>query len=178
MKKKYADCSKVKDIQEKEFKKLDTKADPYFGSACVTKMIKVAQKWDVPRANGIQETILDEGYKWLTLYPKSENFAVTAIYNEKSEFVEFYFDVAKKVKYKSRIPHILDLYLDIVLTKDNEVLFLDEEELKNALKQTEIKQKDYDLARKTADKIVNKFHDQETFDNLKQISDDYLNQLS
>ncbi|MGN1330053.1 MAG: DUF402 domain-containing protein [Clostridia bacterium] len=178
MKKKFADCSKINDIQEKEFKKIAIKNDPYWATVCCTTILKVTNKWDVPRENGNDVTILDVGYKWITLYPKAENFAITAIYNAKSELVEFYFDIAKKVKYKSRIPYILDLYLDIVMTKDNQVIFLDEEELKNALNTLAISQKDYDLAKRTADKIVNKFHNQQNFEELKETAGRFLNDLA
>ena len=41
MKKKHADYSKIKDILEKEFKKLDTKNDPEFGTVCLLNAKKV-----------------------------------------------------------------------------------------------------------------------------------------
>ncbi len=41
----------------------------------------------------------------------------------------------------------------ITETKENEVIFLDEEELKKALETNEIKKKDYDQAKRTADKM-------------------------
>ena len=55
--------------------------------------------------------------------PKGEKFTIIAVFNEKSEFLEFYFDIAKKTKPKAIIPYIYDLYLDIVITKENEVIF-------------------------------------------------------
>ncbi len=176
MKKKHADYSKIKDILEKEFKKLDTKNDPEFGTVCLLNAKKVEKKWRVPRENG-EEVILDMGYRWLTLYPRDENYAIIAVFNSKSELVEFYFDIAKKVKYKARVPYIIDLYLDVVFTKENDVIFLDEDELEEAFKLLDIKQKDYELAKKTADKIVNRYHNQEEFDKLKEIASNYLDKL-
>lgn len=44
MKKKHADYSKIKDILEKEFKKLDTKNDPEFGTVCLLNAKKVEKK--------------------------------------------------------------------------------------------------------------------------------------
>ena len=108
MKKKHADYSKIKDILEKEFKKLDTKNDPEFGTVCLLNAKKVEKKWRVPRENG-EEVILDTGYRWLTLYPRDENYAIIAVFDTNSELVEFYFDIAKKVKYKARVPYIIDL---------------------------------------------------------------------
>ena len=64
------------------------------------------------------------------------------------------------------------------MTKDNQVIFLDEEELKNALNTLAISQKDYDLAKRTADKIVNKFHNQQNFEELKETAGRFLNDLA
>ena len=177
MKKKYADLSKVKDVGETEFIKMDTPNDPFFGIVCLTTIKQALKDWNVPRDNGTKEQILGENYKWINMYPKEANFCLTAIFNDKSEFVEFYFDIAKKVNYKPSVPYTEDLYLDIVITKENDVIFLDENELEEALKLSDIKQKDYELARKTADKIVNKYHKPEEFEKMKKIASDYLDIL-
>lgn len=178
MKKKYANCSNFKDIEEKRFKKIRLRGNSEIGTICLTTILKVKKQWEVPRDNGNTEKILDVGYKWVTIYPKKERFAIIAIFDENNEFVEFYFDIAKKVKYKSIVPYIEDLYLDIVMTKDNKVIFLDEDELKKALQTNVIKQEDYEKAKKTADRIVNKFHNQERFDELKVAAIEYLEKLN
>ena len=41
----------------------------------------------------------------------------------------------------------------------------------------EIDQTDYQVIRKTADKIVNKYHKPEEFEKLKKIADGYLDKL-
>lgn len=177
MRRKYADYSKHKDIIEKDYRKLDTDNDSYFGAVCLLDIKQVAQKWRVAREGREDDVILDMGYRWLTLYPREENFCIIAIYDVKSELVEFYFDICKKIKYKPKVPSMHDLYLDVVLTNRNEVIFLDEDELNEAYKSGNIKQEDYELAKRTADKILNKFHGQADFDRLKQIADEYLGQL-
>ena len=153
MKKKYGDLSKVKDIIDSDFVKLETPNDSFFGAVCMSYIKKVLNKWRVPRDNGKEEVILDMGYRWITLYPRNENYAIIAMYNIKGELIEFYFDIAKKINFKARIPYTEDWYLDIVLTKKNDVIFLDEDELEEALKLADISQKDYETVRKTADKI-------------------------
>lgn len=177
MNKKYANFSKYKDVDEKKFKKMKIKGDPEYVTACLTSIIKVNKEWIVPRENNRTEKIMADGYQWLTLFPKGEKFTIIAVFNEKSEFLEFYFDIAKKTKPKAIIPYIYDLYLDIVITKENEVIFLDEEELKKALETNEIKKKDYDQAKRTADKIVNRYHNPERFENLKKVATQYLRQI-
>lgn len=177
MRKKYADYSNYKDILEKEYKKLDIKNDKYFEAATIIDIKKVAKQWVVKRKNGEEEIIMDAGFKWINLYPKEENFVIVAIFDTNLNIVEFYFDIAKDIKYKPKNPVIKDLFLDVVITHKNEVEFLDENELEEAYKMSEIKQKDYELAKKTADKIVNKFHKEDEFEKLKQIAIDYLNKL-
>ena len=51
------------------------------------------------------------------------------------------------------------------------------DELEEALKLADISQKDYETVRKTADKIVNKYHKPEEFEKLKKIADGYLDKL-
>ena len=177
MKKKYADYSKDNNILEKEYKKLDTPNDPYFGAITLVNITKVKEKTIVTRDNGEEYIILDDGYKRLNMYPKEENFVIIAIYDIKSNLVEFYFDISKDIKYKPKVPVIKDLYLDVVITKNNYVEFIDEPELEEAYKMADIKQEDYELARKTADKIVNKFHNPKEFEKLKQTASDYLDKL-
>ena len=65
---------------------------------------------------------------------KDENFVIIAIYDIKSNLVEFYFDISKDIKYKPKVPVIKDLYLDVVITKNNYVEFIDEPELEEAYK--------------------------------------------
>lgn len=177
MKKKYGDLSKVKDIIDSDFVKLETPNDSFFGAVCMSYIKKVLNKWRVPRDNGKEEVILDIGYRWITLYPRNENYAIIAMFNVKSELIEFYFDIAKKINYKARVPYTDDWYLDIVLTKENDVIFLDEDELEEAFKMGEISQEDYQVIRKTADKIVNKYHKPEEFEKMKKIATEYLEKL-
>ena len=163
MKKKYGDLSKIKDIIDSDFVKLETPNDQFFGAVCMSYIKKVLNKWRVPRDNGNDEVILDIGYRWETLYPRNENYSIIAMYNIKGELIEFYFDIAKKINFKARIPYTEDWYLDIVLTKKNDVIFLDEDELEEALKLADISQKDYETVRKTTYKIDNKNHKPEEF---------------
>ena len=174
LKRKYADYPDKKDILEKELKRADMSKDSYFNTICLLEINKVEKQWKVPRENREDEIILDNGYKWLTMYPKNENFTIIAIFNLKHEFVEFYFDIAKKINLKSKVPYTEDLYLDVVLTNKNEVIFLDEDELNDALNAGNISKSEYELAKKTADKIVNKFHLQKDFQELKEKASAYL----
>ena len=69
------------------------------------------------------------------------------------------------------MPFYEDLYLDIVLTKDKEVITLDEDELANALSTNDISKEQYDLAIREADLL--KLNIVENFDTLKKVSKKY-----
>lgn len=169
LKTKYADYPELKEIVNREFKKVELD-DGFFAVVTLLNIIEVSKEREVPRSYG-KETILANGYKWLTLYPREEKYTVTAIFNERNEVVEFYFDIAKKVKYKAKVPFTKDLFLDVVLTKENDVIFLDEDELDDALNNKVINKTDFELAKKTADKIVNRYHRPDDFERLKQMAE-------
>ena len=71
-------------------------------------------------------------YKWLEFYDYNKKYRLTAMYNEKNEIVQWYFDIAKKIGKEKGIPYEDDLYLDVVVTSTGEIILLDEDELKEA----------------------------------------------
>lgn len=176
--KKFADGSDREEIYDSNFKKIDIKGDSYLGAASLLDITKVGEKKWIADKNGEKQIIVDIGYKWVTLFPKNENYVVIAVYNSYSELIHIKFDIAKKVVYKGNKPCYDDLFLDIIMGEDDYISFIGEDELEIAYKSQIIKPKDYQIARKTADKIVNKFHKKSDFHYLKQISDKYFAELS
>ena len=97
-------------------------------------------------------TILDKGYMYIQILPINENYSLTLSYDEKGQFIEWYFDITANNFLDERgMPFYEDLYIDIVLTKDKEVLTLDEDELNNAFDSGKITKEQYDLAIREAD---------------------------
>lgn len=97
------------------------------------------------------------------------------MYNERNEIIEWYFDIAKKIGKENGIPYEDDLYLDILVRTDGDVILLDEEELIDALKRKEITKKDFDEANKLANDLMNKVKGKEK--ELKQFTDRYLEMM-
>lgn len=97
------------------------------------------------------------------------------MYNERNEIIEWYFDIAKKIGKENGIPYEDDLYLDILVRTDGDVILLDEEELIDALKRKEITKKDFDEANKLANDLKNKVKGKEK--ELKQFTDRYLEMM-
>ncbi len=175
MKKKFADFSEEKNIIVKNYQRIDIN-DKCCAVACLEDIENIKDKVSV-NINGEARTIIDIGYRIITLYPQDENFVIQAIYNNKLEFVGFYFDIACKTKYTAKVPFIEDLYLDIFISDKDEIVFIDEDVLDNAFKSKKLKQNDYDLAKRTADKIVHKFHSEEQIKKLEETCKMYMEKV-
>lgn len=103
-------------------------------------------------------TLLGDNYEWHMLYPDGEKYALTIMYNDKKEIVEWYFDIAKELGIYNGIPYEDDLYLDLVIKPDGTYTVLDEEELKNALDKEIISKEDYDDAFLTVNRLIKMYH--------------------
>ena len=101
--------------------------------------------------------IADEGYKWIEVYEDGAKFALTIMYDEKDNLIEWYFDIAREVGLQDGIPYEDDLYLDYVIEPNGKEHILDEEELLNALNNNIITKEDYDLAYNTLEFLKEKY---------------------
>ena len=68
------------------------------------------------------------------------------MYNQNKEIIEWYFDISKEIGSENGVSYEDDLYLDVVVNPDGEIILLDEGELKEALDRLEISKEDYDMA--------------------------------
>lgn len=138
-------------------------------------MIESNTRRCILRDNGRSDCIVDSGFKWLGVYPKGETYAITCMYNEKNELVEFYFDMIKESGVENGIPYNLDIYLDLVITPFNEKYVLDEDELEEALENKMIGTEEYNLAYNTLHKLEEKYKSQKEINKLMDIMQGYLN---
>lgn len=144
-------------------------SDDYFsGDIYFYKFIDVKDKLLIP--NG--KCIMDNNYKWLEFYDYSSKVKLTAIYDENSEIIEWYFDIARKIGKENGIPYEDDLYLDVVVTPSGEIILLDEDELKDALKRMEITNSEYENAYKEANHLKDRLRGKK--DKLQEFTDKYL----
>ena len=125
--------------------------------------------------NNINLCIANDKYKWLEFYDYNEKYKLTAMYDEKNEIVEWYFDVARKIGKENGLPYEDDLYLDVVVTKEGKILLLDEDELKEAYNRLEVSKKDYDMAYKKANDLIDKLDN--NISNLQIFTNKYLNEM-
>lgn len=131
--------------------------EEYFkGYVCNVKVKDVSKPLIVN--NGISEIcIKDNNYEWLEVYPDNSNYAITIMFDDNSNLIEWYFDIAKEIGIENDIPYEDDLYLDMIIMPDGKKLVLDEEELIDAFNNAEIMQSDVDLAYQTLKKIENMY---------------------
>lgn len=170
--KKFADG--LKDY--KEIKKLKTTTllvneTDFHGDICLHHFLKVNEKIVLP--NGI--CFMDTDYKWLEFYDYSAKNRLTAMYNEKNEIIEWYFDISRKIGKENGVPYEDDMYLDIVIMPDGNQILLDKDELDKAFQNNEISEVDYNNAIKEAESLMELMKGKQK--DLKRFTDKYLRKL-
>lgn len=176
--KRFVNTRAQKAILKKKFI-VDSVCDKYFDAdISLLEMVETKTKWDVTRDDGRTECILDSGYKWLGVYPKGESYAITGLYNKNNELVEFYFDMTKENGIENGIPYIVDIYLDLVITPNNEKYILDEDELEEALNDKILGKVEFDLAYETLHRLEKKYNLQENVDELALVMNKYLENMN
>lgn len=131
--------------------------EPFFkGYACFLKLKNVENPLIV--YNGKENIcIKDNDFEWIEVYPTNENYAITIMYDNKGNLIEWYFDISKKIGIENGIPYEDDLYLDLVIMPNGERIVIDEDELLNAKENGDITQEDVKLAYEVLKKLDNKY---------------------
>lgn len=109
----------------------------------------------------------------LEFFDYNSNIKLTAFYDDNCEIIEWYFDIAKKIGKENEIPYHEDLYLDVVVKPNGKIILLDEQELKEALKNLEITEQEYKMSYQEANNLIITL--QEKIEQLKEFTDKYLN---
>ena len=100
--------------------------------------------------NGAENVrIKDNDFTWLLVYPDNSNYAITIIFDDKMNLVEWYFDISKKIGVENDVPYEDDLFLDMVINPTGQVLIIDEDELLDAKMKGIVTDEDVELAYST-----------------------------
>lgn len=92
--------------------------------------------------------IADTDYSWLQIALIDEFFWLTAMYDNNGQLIELYFDITGGNRFDDpENPCFEDMYLDIAITGDT-MEILDQDELDEALQNSDITQTEYDHAEK------------------------------
>ena len=144
----------------------------FIGDIALIKFNKMYKSYMVENTN---LCIAGDNYKWLEFYDYNKKYRLTAMYNEKNEIVEWYFDIARRIGKEKGMPYEDDLYLDVVVTPKEDIILLDEDELKKAFNRFEVNQFDYNMAYKEAKQLMNTLKDNKN--KLKEFTEKYLKEM-
>ena len=109
----------------------------------------------IVESNGNRIYLYNNGYSELNYLPDNQNWKMLALYDDNNEIIEWYFDITLKNSVdENGAPYCVDLYLDVILMPNGDVIIVDEDELKDAYINGKITKKDMDLAYTTKDKII------------------------
>lgn len=120
-------------------------------------------------------TMDTNGYKWIEFYDYNSKIKLTAIYDENSQIVEWYFDIARKIGKENDVPYEDDLYLDVVVTPTGEIILLDEDELQGAYNRLEVNKEEYDMAYNEANQLMKKLENNKN--KLEEFTNRYLKEF-
>lgn len=171
LKKRYADRHVDRKANKSKQKVMSVNEKYFTGDIYFYDFIEVKEKIVIP--NG--KCIMDNNYKWLEFYDYNSKVKLTAIYDENNEIIEWYFDIAREIGKEKDAPYEDDLYLDVVVTPEGEIILLDEEELKNALNRMEITEKEYKDTYKEANQLMDRLSNKK--EDLQEFTDKYLNDM-
>ena len=172
MKRKYADYPNWDRVLEKKYKNIYFDNEDFKGNISLLTAVKVKEKLVV----GDNLVLIDDGFKWLEIYPdNNKNIAISVCINTEGDFLEWYFDIARKIGKENGIPYEDDFYLDVLLLPNGEVILLDEEEFEEAYKRKEMTKQEYDEAYKIAKELMQKIKGKQK--EIKQFTDKYLEQI-
>ncbi len=169
LKKRFAnDVKTLKCVKRIEEKSINVNSCEFTGDIYFNNIIEVNEKYNVP--NGY--CIMDNNYKWIEFYDYNSKTCLTAMYDDKNEIIEWYFDIARKIGKENEMPYEDDLYLDVLLTKNKEIILLDEDELKEAYDNNNVTKKEFEEAHKVANILIERLKGNE--EKLKEFTDKYL----
>ena len=154
MKRKYIARSQWQIIKTSKCILFNTYQERFDGYASAVFVERVHEKF-VCELNGRKFCLVDDGYTWIQRLPVEKNWSVTAMFDDRSNIIQWYFDITKQNSIdENGQPFYDDLYLDVVVLPSGEVVLFDEDELKEALESGDITQKEFDLAYSEANKIM------------------------
>ena len=131
-------------ILEKKYIDRDFFHDGIRGKQSLLRILKVTNPLMISNAAGTV-LIADENHSWLQIALEEQYVWVTVMYDADGRFVQAYFDITNGNSFDDPSnPTFEDMCLDVVLTADNRIIVLDQEELLQALQEKHISNAEYD----------------------------------
>ena len=154
MKRKRLDRDIWTSIVEKEYFQEDINESDFSGILSVLYLKKVFPD-SVWNANHETLAVAASGMKWLQFLSIKGNYLLTAMISAKNEIVCYYVDVIAGYGFDhDDVAYYDDLYLDVIVYTNGNILIDDKDELMNAYKSNKISKELYDLAEDTAIELI------------------------
>ena len=140
-------------ILERRYKASSCSFQGMEGVVSLLQIEKVTAPLTVPYGDE-QVLIADAGYSWLQIAFKEQFFWATVMYDDAGKFLQAYFDITGGNTFEDMDnPKFQDMYLDLVLLNDGQILVLDRDELEEALEQRKITGEEYENTVKAGEEL-------------------------
>lgn len=111
--------------------------------------VKKVQKWN---AFGKEVVVADDGYNWLVISPKNENYVITLYMDDKKSPIICYVDMIDGIGTdEDGVFYYNDIFLDLLISMQMDIVELDMDELEQADAENIISAEQKKLAIDTAD---------------------------
>ncbi len=156
--------------------KQDKIESEYFnGYLCYTKLKDIDEPLMVN--NGLYDLcIIKNDYEWYQLFSLDKNYVLTIMIDDNKKVIQWYFDISYKIGLDNGVPYEDDMYLDMIITKEGNILHLDEDELIEAYKNKELTKEDLDNAYDIYNYLENKYY--KDINKLKEFTNELINKYS
>ena len=148
----------------------------YFnGYLCYTKLDNIDEPLVVN--NSLYDLcIIKNNYEWYQLFSLDRNYVLTIMIDENKNVIQWYFDISYKIGLDNGVPYEMDMYLDLIITKEGNIIKMDEEELIDAYNKGELTKEDLDNAYDIYTYLVDKYYN--NLDELKELTNYLINKYS
>jgi predicted RNA-binding protein associated with RNAse of E/G family len=137
-------------VVKRKYAQMAVSDESFTGQASLIQMEEITAPL-VKTYDGVALTIVDRGYFWMQLAPNGKKYWLTVMMDTAGNIISYYFDITdSNVLCIDGDSYFYDLYLDVVLLPNGNLYLLDEDELKEALRQGEINHEQFDNAYDTA----------------------------
>ena len=145
LKRRYGNRPGWKRIIDKDYAQSYMETVEFKGYVSLLKINNVTEPLNVQYKDK-KVCIVDDGYIWLQHFPTDVHHSLTTMFNSKGEVVQWYVDICYRNGIENDVPFMEDLYLDIVVLPDGEIIQLDGDELEEALIKGKISESLYKMA--------------------------------
>ena len=162
MKRRYLHRKDWKRILKRDYKEMKIEDEDFNGYIALLNLIEVSEPL-LTKYLDMEICIVNNHYSWLQQLPLDENFAITTMFDDKGEIIQWYIDITYQNGVEDRLPFMVDLYLDIIVLPTGEIIEKDQDELLEALQNHEITQQQFDFAYNIFNQVLNQIQNDTFF---------------